>query len=685
MARWSSWLCLVCCLIVTSPAIAQPPANNSTRWNPVRNLRDKFHPWTPPATLAEWEAASQQLREQAQVAAGLWPFPEKTPLTPVIHGSVDRGDYTVEKVSFASRPGHYVTGNLYRPKGRAGRLPAIASPYGHWAGGRFQDNNDAAIRRDMASGAEQFRAGAQAPLQARMVQLARMGCVGFLFDMVGYGDETALDHKLGFADADAHLRLHGHMGLQTWNSIRVVDFLASLPDVDPTRIGVTGASGGGTQSIVLAALDPRVTVVFPAVSASTNMQGGCVCENACYLRLGVNNIALAALSAPRPLGLTGANDWTVDIETKGLPELKAIYALYGHPELVQAKAFPQFPHNINQPAREEMYAWMHTHLQLAKDVPLKQTDFTPLSRDELTVYNAAHPKPPEALGEKELRALLRTEDERTLTALRERDPAAYRRMLQTAVRVMVQPWSGDVQLSPPQLTNETSSIDVNYGNAGLKLALHRAPSSAGKKVVLWAGRDRTLLGTDPAQQQSPLLQSGWDVVNVYLFLEEQSPQRTAAERLLKSTDLRLLFGYNRPIVSERARDIQAALAALRQLGYEQIVLVGHGEAAVPALLATATAEPGPLQQTIVDLDGFSYQQVSDNADFRMLPGALKYGGLGELAGLATKVQLRIAGVTEKNSAELSRVRGAFGNPVELVTLQPNTLTLADVQKWVIGR
>src|SRR5262249_47508999 len=151
--------------------------------------------------------------------------------------------------------------------------------------------------------------GARYPLQARCAQLARMGCVVFHYDMVGNADSTAVAHAAGFTDADALLRLQSAMGLQTWNSVRALDFLTSLPDVDPRRIGVTGASGGGTQTFILCAIDDRPAVAFPAVMVCTQMQGGCVCENAPYLRQGTGNVEVAGLFAPKPLGMTGANDW----------------------------------------------------------------------------------------------------------------------------------------------------------------------------------------------------------------------------------------------------------------------------------------------------------------------------------------------------------------------------------------
>jgi hypothetical protein len=237
------------------------------------------------------------------------------------------------------------------------------------------------------AGAERFDPSGRYPLQARCVQLARMGCVVFHYDMIGYADSQQISHALahgfakqrpdmdkpeswGFFGVQAELRGQSIMGLQTWNSIRALDWLSELPDVDASRIGVTGASGGGTQTFVLAALDPRVTAAFPAVMVSTAMQGGCTCENASLLRINTGNIEFAALCAPRPLGMTGADDWTKEIATKGLPELKQHYAMLGAGENVMAFPFLHFPHNYNSVSRHAMYQWFNKHLNLGLPGPV---------------------------------------------------------------------------------------------------------------------------------------------------------------------------------------------------------------------------------------------------------------------------------------------------------------------------
>ena len=236
-------------------------------------------------------------------------------------GRIDRGEYTVEKVYFESAPGFFVTGNLYRPKNVTGKAPGVLFAHGHWTDARLSESTEAELRREIADGEERFEEGGRSRFQSMCVQLARMGCVVWQWDMLGNSDSQQLSMQLvhGFAkqrpemnttenwglfspQAEAHLQ--SVMGLQTWNSIRSLDFLLSLPEVDPDRIAMTGASGGGTQTMLLAAIDPRVKLSFPAVMVSTAMQGGCTCENACLLRVDTGNVEFAGLFAPKPQGMT---------------------------------------------------------------------------------------------------------------------------------------------------------------------------------------------------------------------------------------------------------------------------------------------------------------------------------------------------------------------------------------------
>src|SRR2546427_11688755 len=365
-------LCLalsIAALADVSPAaqrvLPEDKLPNDVRLEPLKDL-DGYFPFTPPASKAAWEKRAERVRRQILVSQGLSPMPTETPLNPVIHGKIDRGEYTVEKAYFESAPGFFVTGNLYRPKNVTGKVPGVLFAHGHWTDARLSESTDAELRRELADGEERFEQGGRSRFQSMCVQLARMGCVVWQWDMLGNSDSQQLSRDLvhgfkkqrpemnttenwGLFSPQAEAHLMSAMGLQTWNSIRSLDFLLSLPEVDPDRIAITGASGGGTQTLLLAAIDPRVKLSFPAVMVSTAMQGGCTCENACLLRVETGNIEFAALFAPKPLGMNCADDWTRELAVKGFPELKQLYRLLGAPHNVMLARGEIFKHNFNYP------------------------------------------------------------------------------------------------------------------------------------------------------------------------------------------------------------------------------------------------------------------------------------------------------------------------------------------------
>jgi hypothetical protein len=298
----------------------------------------------------EWRGRAVWLREHVLASAGLLPLPERTPLNAAVFGEKVHADYTVSKVYFESRPGFYVTGNLYRPPGR-GPFPAILSPHGHWANGRLENT-------EVASG------------PGRAIGFARLGFVVFTYDMIGYNDSRQLPHwkpadpaprpPWGRREALWGLSL---AGLQLWNGIRALDFLESRPEVDRDRIGATGESGGGTQTFLLAAVDERVAVSAPVNMISLHMQGGCLCENLPHLRLDTNNVELGALAAPRPMLMIAATgDWTRDTMEVEFPETRRLYELLGAADRVRGERVDA-PHNYNRTSREAAYAWMSRWLK----------------------------------------------------------------------------------------------------------------------------------------------------------------------------------------------------------------------------------------------------------------------------------------------------------------------------------
>lgn len=665
-------------LLVSRVTAAEPdPAHilepgktlHDSRLGALRNLNDTDFLFQVPASKAAWEARRQDLRRQVLVAEGLWPMPDKPPLKPVIHGKIQRDGYTIEKVFFASLPGHYVCGNLYRPVGKPGRVPGVLFAHGHWNEGRMFDAGEKTAWADARQGGEKSWDSARYPLQAPCAQLARMGCVVFIYDMVGNADSKQIGHREGFLDVEAELRLQSFMGLQTWNSIRALDFLLGLPDVDPARVAITGASGGGTQTFILGAIDDRLTAAFPAVMVSTAMQGGCICENASYLRQGTGNVELAGLFAPKPLGMTGANDWTVAIEHKGFPELKALYRLYGVENLVMARCFPQFGHNYNQVSREVMYGWFNKHLRLGQTEPIEEKPFRSLSPRELSVYNADHPLPADAAHAEQLRQTMTEASNQQLARLRPHDKASleeFRRVVGGALEVMIH----DRLPAPDQVQAKLLGMEEQDGVMVQKFLLGRA----GEKEEI------------PAVLLIPKEHSGSIVVWVHpegkSSLFEQGKLESSARRMLRdhtailavdvlgtgefphldrnAVDAKFAgytYGYNRPLLANRVHDILTALGAARGLSKNRTVhLMGLGKAGPWALLARALCGDG-VARTTVDANEFRFDQVKKTDDPMMLPGALKYGGLPAFAALCAPGELDV--LNAKGSGLESMLRDAY--------------------------
>ncbi|MCB1233633.1 MAG: acetylxylan esterase [Verrucomicrobiae bacterium] len=651
-----------------------------------------YHPFRPVASAAAWEARRAQIKLRVKVACGLFPEPAKTPLNAVIHGKVDLGDYTVERVFFESMPGHYVCGSLYRPAGESlargekdGKRPGVLCPHGHWANGRFYDAGDAQALQQIAMGAERFESAAHNPIQARCVQLARMGCVVFQYDMLGYADSVQFpEHrrgpresmnspetgKWGFVSPAATSRLQTNFGLQTWNSVRSLDFILGLDGVDPARVLVTGASGGGTQTQMISAIDERVTASFPCVMPSTSMQGGCTCENTNLLRIGQGNIDIAAAVAPRPLGMTSADDWTLELKTKGYPELLALYELAGAKGKYEAFFDIHFKHNYNHVSRTHMYAFANKHFGLGFKEPVLERDFERLERDRLTVWGGEHPAPSgERAGDAHERAVNRwwAEDSdrqiAPLLAPKDADTLAQSRsVLGQAASILIGrelPAKEDVNFGlvgkeklPGQIRMTGMIGNDKHGEEIPAAFVH--PENWNGRVALWISpRGKAGLfdgggGLDPAVGK--LVEAGYAVAGLDLFKQGEflNPGESADEnpRITYSNKGDELpadswqrspvyyYGYNDSIFARRVHDILTAVTFVRNhesWDVKEVVAVGL-RGAGPWVAAARAIAGGGIDRAVVETEGFRFARLPSDWAADFLPGAVKYG---DVAGFLT--------------------------------------------------
>ena len=520
------------------------------------------------ATLEEWKVRREALRKQVQSAAGLLPFPARNPLNAQVFGRIENKDYSIEKVYIETLPGFYLAGNLYRPLGKKGPFPGMLAPHGHAQYGRLED-------------------GELFSVPSRGINHARQGYVVFAYDMIGYNDTMQLPHVFGTTPQE-QLWSFGPLGLQTWNSVRALDFLESLPDVDPKKLLVTGESGGGTQTFLLCAIDERPKWSAPVNMISLIMQGGSPCENAPSLRVGTNNVEIAALMAPRPMLMVSATgDWTKNTLKEEYPAMKKLYELYdagAQVETVQIDA----PHNYNKASREAVYKFFGKQvLGDGEATKFGEKRIRVEKLQDMMVF-AGRALPANALDQAGLFAQWVAAAKKQVTD---------RETLQVALGTS---W-------PAKVEARVSGTIVELSRAG------QGDRVKGTYVTGKGGAVLQVGGTAKSE--------GRTVLTIEPF------PGTARDR-----EARYFLTFNRSDDANRVQDIVTAVAWLRQTGEKDITVVGTGKAAVWATFAAAVLpEAVKLEAPLGSFRGTD----QDFIDSMFVPGIQKAGGLQAALRLLT--------------------------------------------------
>ena len=609
------------------------------------------HLFTPPGSRREWEARAESLRKRILFCAGLYPMPERNALNPRVTGRIEGPDYSIENVAIETLPGFYLCGNLYRPKGKCGPFPAIVNPHGHWEHGRLEMQPEVPVAAVFPAPPGEGRGN----FVALGVNLAQQGFVVFAYDMVGYNDTNQVDHKFA-TGLQPWLWNVSLLGLQLWNSIRALDYLESLPEVDRKRLGATGASGGGTQTFLLSAVDARIKAAVPVNMISAHMQGGCLCENGPGLRVGTDNVELGAMMAPRPLRLVAATgDWTKDNPTEEWPAIRHIYELKGAAGRTDVRQF-NYKHNYNVESRQAMYAWFGQYFLKDRNSEhfLEQPLDPQFDITRLHVWNSRQPRPDNALKEPELIKLLIGNSERQLAALWPRDKKSLKHFREIMTPALSMALSVNIE--------EERSLPFHGGTADI---LCQQP----RKIVLivaGAGQENTARRLTDA-----CITRGWPAQTLGLNISAKDPEALWAK---------FFTCYNRAPVGDAVQQIADALQTLKtQSKIKHIRLIALGNAG-PAVLLARGLFPS-VESSIIDVDQFNNNDDQAYIGRMYAPGLRRCGDLRTAAMLAAPSPLCLhnAGMTF-NSEAIATGYSAVGAKLRV---EKSMLSEDEIVDWIV--
>lgn len=619
------------------PKVWREPFSDHIATNLKQEAARLFRIHQLPDTLEEWREARELLRGRIWAAFGVRP---DHGLDPDLceTGSIDMDGYTIKKIHYLSRPGVRVTGNLYVPGGK-GPFPAVINVHGHHSQGRLAEN-----------------------VQARGHCLAKSGYVCLCVDAFGAGERSTTHgvYEYHGSTLGASLMNVGEtlMGAQVVDNMRGVDLLCSLDCVDSSRIGVTGASGGGNQTMWLAAMDDRLAAAVPVVSVGTFqayvMNSNCICEVLPGGLTFTEASGVLALVAPRALKIcTGLHEQIPAFFPKEMlrshEEALKIWRLHGVDDKLSYQIFNR-PHGYWPEMRQAMLGWFDLHLKgVGHGAPKAEPVFHCLPETDVMVF----PEGARASGVVSIAEYCRREGEglrRRMLSLTAIDAAVKRRELAEMLKVA----------EPLRLkaAHRYSSAD-GWGRSALETEcgrmlplIHRPPAPGVNTHVLLAGPTgkAELEGTALFKQA---VAEGKGVALLDLFGTGETADDYCAVDF-KQVPCRALLWLGRTMLGEWVRDFALAASHLRSANPGcELVLGGVKEAGLAALVSTALEGRGDvaLEMTPVSLL-FNQKSPPDFLSMAAyVPGFLKWGDVS-LAAALTGGTARFVAPALSDGAEL---------------------------------
>jgi len=605
---------------------------------------------TVPKTLAAWQTRKLMIRRQLERSWGALPK-KHCPLEPKVLGELKRDGYRVEKLVFQTRPGVLMTANAYVPEGE-GRRPAVLCVHGHWRGAK------------------------QDPVvQSRCLGLVKLGFFVLVVDAFGAG-ERGVGKPLG--------EYHGEMtaatlwptglalsGLQVYENMRAVDYLQSRPEVDPQSIGITGASGGGNQTMYAGAYDERFGCVVPTCSVGTYQAylgaACCMCEVVPGALAYTEEWGLLAMVAPRGLMIISATkdafQFSVGEAAKSIATAKEIFQLYDRSEHARHAIF-ESGHDYSRPMREAMYGWMTLHLKREGDgEPIAEPEFQTEDPEDLRCYpGETRPDTFVTIPRFAAAEARRLIGSGTAPDHREHWESEQQMMIEGLDRVLGgRPESGPIEVEEevdddPAVDGRVRSLRFE-SEPGVTIAAKHFQGRGKRLAVLL-----DLEGMEHAAESAiahGLRDAAWDLVIADLRatgalaqagdVVGHAPDHNTAE-------WSLWIGL--PLLGQWAWDVSRLLDAIKASNSslpEEVAVVGVGPAGLVALVAAAQDQRIKKLATVGTLASFvSDEPYREQRLGTLAPGMLRYvGDIGRLAALFAPRRLVVAGGVHGGGQELA--------------------------------